>query len=46
MGAMDPATLDGVGLGQVDAPILAQKPMDNTLRDRMLQEFEKIKAGF
>ncbi len=44
--ALDPVLVESVGLGPVEAPILAQKPMDNTLRDRMLAEFEKIKAGF
>lgn len=43
---IDDAVLDDVGLGEVSAPVLAQVPMDNTLRDRMLAEFEKIKAGF
>jgi spermidine/putrescine transport system substrate-binding protein len=44
--AIDPALVESVGLGPVSAPVLAQVPMDNTLRDRMLAEFEKIKAGF
>ncbi|MCX7646554.1 MAG: extracellular solute-binding protein [Rhodobacteraceae bacterium] len=44
--ALDPAMVERVGLGPVTAPVLAQVPMDNTLRDRMLEEFEKIKAGF
>jgi spermidine/putrescine transport system substrate-binding protein len=34
------------GLGPVDAPILAQLPMDGQLRQRQAQEFERIKAGF
>lgn len=38
--------LDAAGLGEIDAPILAQLPMDNRLRERMIAEFEKIKAGF
>ena len=43
---IDPELLESVGLGPVEAPVLAQVPMDNQLRDRMLGEFEKIKAGF
>lgn len=38
--------LESVGLGPVDVPLLAQIPMDNALRERMIVEFEKIKAGF
>lgn len=34
------------GLSDVDAPILAQTPNDPQQRERQLQEFEKIKAGF
>lgn len=34
------------GLSPVDAPILAQTPNDPQQRERQLQEFEKIKAGF
>jgi spermidine/putrescine transport system substrate-binding protein len=44
--AIDPELVASVGLGPVNVPLLAQVPMDNTLRDRMLEEFEKIKAGF
>jgi spermidine/putrescine transport system substrate-binding protein len=43
---IDPELVASVGLGPVEVPLLAQVPMDNQLRDRMLQEFEKIKAGF
>jgi spermidine/putrescine transport system substrate-binding protein len=46
MSEIDPALVEEVGLGDIDAPLLAQVPMDNTLRTRMLEEFEKIKAGF
>jgi spermidine/putrescine transport system substrate-binding protein len=35
-----------VGMGDIDAPILAQLPMDGQMRDRQASEFEKIKAGF
>ena len=38
--------LTAAGLGPVDGPLLAQLPMDNMLRERMIAEFEKIKAGF
>lgn len=30
----------------ITTTLLAQVPMDNQMRDRMLEEFEKIKAGF
>ncbi|MBV0912267.1 type 2 periplasmic-binding domain-containing protein [Anianabacter salinae] len=38
--------LTSVGLGQIDAPVLAQLPMNAELREKMVSEFEKIKAGF
>ena len=38
--------LDSVGLGTVDVPLLVQKPMENSLREQMIAEFEQIKAGF
>ncbi|MGB3555111.1 MAG: ABC transporter substrate-binding protein [Jannaschia sp.] len=34
------------GLGQIDAPILAQLPMAEDLRERQNETFERIKAGF
>lgn len=34
------------GLGAIDAPVLAQLPMSNDLRERQSEAFEKIKAGF
>ncbi len=43
---MAPELLVDMGLGPISGPILPQVPMDNILRDRMLEEFEKIKAGF
>ena len=46
MASIGEETLSEVGLGQVDVPLLAQLPMDNALRERMIAEFEKIKAGF
>ena len=39
-------TLEAVGLGPVDVPILQQLPMDNRIREAQIAEFEKIKAGF
>lgn len=39
-------TLDSVGLGPVSAPVLAQAPLDNQMREQMIVEFENIKAGF
>jgi len=46
MASFDEETLTSVGLGPVSVPLLAQLPMDNALREEMIQEFEKIKAGF
>ena len=46
MDAMDPEKLKEAGLGPVTVPVLTQKPLEQSLRDRMVQEFEKIKAGF
>ena len=44
--ALGAETLDSVGLGPVSAPVLAQAPLDNKMREQMIVEFEKIKAGF
>lgn len=38
--------LSEVGLNEISAPQLAQLPMDNALREAMIREFERIKAGF
>lgn len=38
--------LTEIGLGPIEAPILYQVPMDIPLRERMIAEFERIKAGF
>jgi len=46
MTALGQEALDGVGLGATTTPILAQAPMDILLREKMVAEFEKIKAGF
>lgn len=42
--ADDPAVIEG--LGELDVPVLAQTPNDPAQRNRQLQEFERIKAGF
>lgn len=34
------------GLGDIDAPVLAQLPMDGQLREKQAATFERIKAGF
>ncbi|MEM7440863.1 MAG: ABC transporter substrate-binding protein [Pseudomonadota bacterium] len=46
MAAMGAETVDGAGLGAVDVPLLHQAPMNQQLREKMIAEFEKIKAGF
>lgn len=46
MDAMDPAKVVEAGLGPIDVPVLLQKPLPQGTRDRMVEEFEKIKAGF
>jgi len=46
MGTFGTETLTEVGLNDISAPQLAQLPMDNALRESMIQEFERIKAGF
>ena len=46
MAAMDPAALAALGLGPVTAPVLTQVPLPTAVRDRLLVEIEKIKAGF
>ncbi|MEM6409449.1 MAG: extracellular solute-binding protein [Pseudomonadota bacterium] len=46
MGSFGTDLLTEVGLNDISAPQLAQLPMDNALREQMIQEFERIKAGF
>ncbi len=46
MGGFGEETLTEVGLNDISAPQLAQLPMDNALREQMIREFERIKAGF
>lgn len=38
--------MNAAGLGTVATPVLFQYPVSQELRDKMLSEFEKIKAGF
>jgi len=38
--------LVAAGLGAISAPVLAQLPMDNALREKQSEAFERIKAGF
>lgn len=38
--------LEAAGLGEISAPVLAQLPMDNALREKQSEAFERIKAGF
>lgn len=44
--ALGAELLDSVGLGPVSAPVLAQGPLDNRMREQMIVMFEQIKAGF
>lgn len=46
MAELGQEALDGAGLGDVDVPLLHQSPMNQQLREKMIAEFEKIKAGF
>ncbi len=38
--------LEAAFVSPIDTTLLTQVPMDLTMRERMLEEFEKIKAGF
>ena len=44
--AMEGQGEEALGLGTIDAPVLAQLPMDGALRQRQAEAFERIKAGF
>ncbi|EKX58593.1 ABC polyamine transporter, periplasmic substrate-binding protein [Rhodobacter sp. AKP1] len=46
MAEITPEALKAAELDPVDTTLLAQTPLDPAMRDRMLEEFEKIKAGF
>jgi spermidine/putrescine transport system substrate-binding protein len=44
--AVGAEALAEAGLGKADTPVLAQTPLDAAMRERLISEFEKIKAGF
>lgn len=46
MSAFGDDALTAVGLGPINAPVLAQLPMSGELREKQSETFEKIKAGF
>ena len=46
MAAYGDEALTAVGLGEISAPVLAQLPLSNELREKQSETFEKIKAGF
>lgn len=46
MEKVDQAALEAAFVNPLDSTLLSQVPMDNSMRERMLEEFEKIKAGF
>lgn len=46
MAAITPEELVAADVNPIESTLLAQTPIDPTIRDRMVEEFEKIKAGF
>ncbi len=46
MAAIPAEELVEANLDPIDSTLLAQTPIDPAMRDRMLEEFELIKAGF
>lgn len=46
LAALDPDLVAAQGLGPVSVPILSQLPMENAIREKMISDFERIKAGF
>ncbi|MEO8530466.1 MAG: extracellular solute-binding protein, partial [Deltaproteobacteria bacterium] len=44
--ALGTETLNAVGVGPIDGPVIAQLPMDTSLREKQAEAFEKIKAGY
>ena len=46
MAGIDPALLKAADVNPIDTTLLSQTPIDPALRDRMVNEFEKIKSGF
>ncbi len=43
---LDQAALEAAGISPIDTTLLPQVPIETAMRDRMLAEFEDIKAGF
>lgn len=46
MAAIPSQELVDAFVSPIDGTLLSQTPMDNSMRERMLAEFEKVKAGF
>jgi spermidine/putrescine transport system substrate-binding protein len=46
LAALPAEELSAADVSPIDTTLLAQTPINNVMRDRMLEEFEKIKAGF
>ena len=46
MQSIDLAALKAADVDPITSTMLAQTPIDPALRDRMVKEFEDIKAGF
>ena len=46
MASIDPAELKAKDVDPISTTLLAQTPLDQTLRDRMVTEFEQIKSGY
>lgn len=46
LATLDATQVADAGVGPVSGPILAQTPIPHTVREKMVEEFEKVKAGF
>jgi spermidine/putrescine transport system substrate-binding protein len=46
MSKIDPALLKAADVDPITTTLLSQTPIDPAMRDRMVNEFEKIKSGF
>lgn len=46
MALISPEDLEAAYLDPFEGPLLSQTPIDNQMRDRMVETFEQIKAGF
>lgn len=46
MAALGAEALEEIGLAQTSTPVLNQVPMDTAIREMMVREAERIKAGF